>query len=70
MKQQCSKEALACLLLNRHSFSVEVPTCPSGTRLFDGYSFFGMHGDGQISTQDLGILHTYETQSLLNSTIC
>ncbi len=53
----------------RHSQSAQVPECPSGMiKLYDGYSFLMMQGNGHGYHQDLGrflFLNIEEKQILI-----
>jgi hypothetical protein len=45
-------------LLTRHSQTMEIPTCPTGTKMWEGYSILYLEGNERAHGQDLSKLFT------------
>lgn len=52
-------------LLTRHSQTTEIPTCPTGTKMWEGYSILYLEGNERAHGQDLSKLFT-----CLKSKVC
>ena len=43
-------------LIVKHSQTTDIPRCPAGSRLWDGYSLLYLEGNERAHNQDLGIM--------------